>query len=386
MKKVLSLALALILAFSVVPAAFAATHTENFTDTRTLDDGDIISGQVTITPTGFVTVPQGAVVTIAPGASLTVNGNLVVNGELVISAGAMLVANATVTNTGTVTNDGTISNKNNVYNGETGILRTKVTIPATNPNDSAHPYHVRVASTDITTDEAYFADMDAAYENSVLNQGFNGYVKDGDALYFTLDFEDEAVDPDKFVVNVNGIRLYRDRGTYKLIPDNMALAVSYGDYVRKNLLKQIKITLPYGEGYRVVAYGTTLEEATEENIEYVYVDYGTSLSFRVDIFEGWQDSDVVVTIGGLDPTTQPEGSSISGPDQYGYYTISNITDAKAAEGAYDIYVVGVVADETQALIMRIMNTIRTIIETIMDVFSTFFGMLGGLGGGSTTTP
>lgn len=386
MKKVLSLALALILAFSVVPAAFAATYTEDFTGTSTLDNGDTISGQVTITPTGFVTVPQGAVVTIAPGASLTVNGNLVVNGELVISAGAMLVANATVTNTGTVTNDGTISNKNNVYNGETGILRTKVTIPATNPNDSAHPYHVRVASTDITTDEAYFADMDAAYENSVLNQGFNGYVKDGDALYFTLDFEDEAVDPDKFVVNVNGIRLYRDRGTYKLIPDNMALAVSYGDYVRKNLLKQIKITLPYGEGYRVVAYGTTLEEATEENIEYVYVDYGTSLSFRVDIFEGWQDSDVVVTIGGLDPTTQPEGSSISGPDQYGYYTISNITDAKAAEGAYDIYVVGVVADETQALIMRIMNTIRTIIETIMDIFNSFFGMLGGLGGGSTTTP
>ena len=386
MKKVLSLALALILAFSVVPAAFAADiNSETISDTRDLADGDTFSGDVTIAGTGKVTIPADATVTINPGSTLIVNGNLGVNGELIISAGATLVANTIIGNAGTISNRGTITNKGNIYSGETGILRTWVSIPATSASDSLHPYHVRVASVDATNDDEYFADTDAAYADSVTNQGFGGYVNDGNSLYFTLDFDDVAVDPDKFVVNVNGIRLYRDRGAYKLTPDNVALTISYGDYVRKNLLKQIKITLPYGEGYRVVAYGTTLEEATEENIEYVYVDYGTSLSFRVDIFEGWQDSDVVVTIGGQDPT-MVTGGDIAGPDEYGYYTISNITDAKAAEGAYDIYVVGVVADETQAMIMRIMNTIRTIIETIMDIFSTFFGMLGGIGGGSTTTP
>lgn len=374
MKKVLSLALAVILAFACIPVAFATDYTDKIAGSVTLGAGDVLR-DVVIEASAVVNIPETVNVIIPSGSTVVVNG--IINNNGTITNRGTLIVNSTVNNAvGTITNEGSIRNKANIYLGETGVLQTKVIVPDTPAADPDHPFHVRVASNVVTEDE-FFAKPENYY--GAADVGANTYVRDGDSLYFTLDFEKEKIDPDKFVVNANGVRVFRDRGAYKLTPAGDAITVSWGDYVEKNLIKKIKINLPYGEGYRVVAYGTTLEQATEENIEYVYVDYGSSVSFRIDVFEGWQNSVVTLTVGGLDPSAQAEGSDISGPDQYGYYTIRNITDAKAAKGAYDIYVSGVVQDSTQNLIMTIFNTIRRVFETIADMFKTLFGSLGNIG-------
>ncbi len=408
MKKALSLLLAVVMAFGCMSTAFADTYTDSIASADgtpiQFESGDIISGNVTLENGTTAIIPQGVTVNVAPGTNFIVNGTLINNGTLVLQSGRSLSANGTgsvisdravmtvnsiLTNSGTITNEGSIVNPNNIYNGETGILQTLVLVPATKASDALHPYHVRVAPLTMTEDE-FKNDPDAAFANSAVNVGSDAYVKSGSSLFFTLDFEDEAVDPTKFGVYGNGVRVYREMNGYQVTPVGESVSITYGDYVRENLLKQIKIKLPYGEGYRVVAYGYTLDQATMENIEYIYADYGSTVSFRVEVYQGWQDSDYLVTIGGQDPSVQADDSLISGPDAYGYYTIRDITDTKAAQGAYDIYVAGVVADETQDMIMRILTAVRQIFETIIDIFRTFFeslgGMFGGLGGGNTTTP
>lgn len=382
MKKVIAMALVFILAFTCIPAASAANYTEFAAGTTTLEVGDNF-GNVTIKSDSVVVIPAGVNAVITADSTVIVNGTLINNGTIT-NNGTLIVNSTLQNNAGVIENNGVIRNKSNIYCGENGVIKTLVVVPDTSVADEAHPYHVRVAS-NITTEDEFFAKPEDFY--GAANAGTRTYVLDGESLYFTINFEKEKIDPDKFVVNANGVRVFRDRGAYKITPDGEAITVSYGDYVEKNLIKKIKIILPYGEGYRVVAYGTTLEEATEENIEYIYVDYGSSVSFRVDVFEGWQNSDVTLTIGGLDPSAQADGSAISGPDQYGYYTIRDITDKKAASGVYDIYVAGVVKDDTQNLIMTIFNTIRRVFETIQDIFNTLFGgIFSGIGGNNTTTP
>lgn len=386
MKKVISLALAVIMAFACLPVVFAQDYISN----TTLADGTSITDESVIGANAIVTIPEGAVVTVKTGAKLIVNGTLVNNGRLNIETDASVTLNTMMLNTGVVYNDGTVINKANVYSGETGALYTKVSVPVARmtPGFDSPMYTVEVANDGLSIDDL-FTYKDSLFGGATLELNKSlfspapavRYVKDGDSLFFKIDFVDPKIDPAKFVVTGNGVKINYDRGVYEVNlndnPDSVAVSVNYGDYVEKNLIKKIKIMLPYGDGYRTVAFGTTLEEATEMNIEYVYVDYGSTLNFRVEVFEGWQNSDVTVTVGGLDPSAQTAESYVTGPDDYGYYTIKNITDTMAAEGAYEIYVVGVVSDDTQALIMRIMNTIRRIIETIKDIFESFFEMFSG---------
>ena len=408
MKKALSLLLAVVLAFGCMSTAFAADYTGTLTPDENgnfqFADGDTISGNVTLDNGTIAIIPKDATVTLQTNANFIVNGTLINNGTLilessttsslngtsaVISNRAVMTVNSILTNSGKIINKGSINNVNNIYNGEKGVLETMVLVPETRADDEDHPYHVRVAPVGVTEDQ-FKNDPEAAFADAAPNQAGTFYVKNGQALFFTLDFDDEAVDPTKFAVYANGVRVYREMNGYQINPTSEAVAITYGDYVRENLLKQIKIKLPYGEGYRVVAYGYTLDQATMENIEYIYADYGSTVSFRVEVYEGWQDSDYMVTIGGRDPSMGDTTTDYSGPDAYGYYTIRNITDAKAEQGAYDIYVAGVVADETQDMIMRILTAVRQIFETIIDIFRTFFeslgGMFGGLGGGETTNP
>ena len=171
-------------------------------------------------------------------------------------------------------------------------------------------------------------------------------------------------------MNVNGTRVYLDRGLYKITPDDQAITVSYASILDAatmyKYVKTIPIYLPSGEGYRVCAYGDTLDQAVNENIDKTEVNYGSNFYFRVEIFDGWQKSNITVTVGGVEVQ----------PDKFGYYEITNITDTLAEEGAYEIYVAGVVKDSTQNLIATIMNTIRNVMETIIDMFKTLFGTLG----------
>lgn len=426
MKKVLSLCLAVLMAFTCLVPALAA-DLATFNDKDTVSAGTVVSGMigsgvtVTISKKDDVALPTLSsdvekfmsngfsadnVVLVKNNDMLTVEGTLINNGILVIPADAKLVVSGSIMNTGVIINQGTIVNVKNIYNGERGSIYTQVIVPNTEkipnigPNEGpegTRKYEVFVSDRKGYEIDDLFTNADPTGQKVELTLndelftkgGQTVYVKNDESVYLLLQFlinadnlelgEDKKIDPAKFVVRGNGVALPLDRGVYKIAPVDRAITITYGDYIEKNLLKSIKIPLPSGKGYRVVAYGVTLEEATEENIEFAYVDYGSNLNFRIEVFEGYKNSDITVTVGGLDPTVQPENSYVSGPDKFGYYTIKNITDEDAADGKYEINVVGIVPDETANMIMTIMNTIRRIFETISDIFKTFIDMFRGLG-------
>ncbi len=396
MKKIISTVLAMILVLSCVPFAFAA-------DTYTPADGEALTG--TSDGKETVRILAGRTVSIADSYEIRTNTNLIVdadatlripadaqlivNGTMLISANGLVhnegdfIVNSAISNAGIVENavKGAIQNKENIT-GKDSVIKNEVYIPDTN---EGLMYHVRVCRPDFYAvgSEGGLYRKDANGEATALNEsafggkdtGVRTYLVDGQSIYFYLEYSMDgealpAIDPAKFVVNANGTRVNYDRGLYKVTPDNQAVTVSYESRLDAanmyKFYKTIPIYLPAGEGYRVVAYGTTLDQAANEEIDKIVVNYGSDFYFRVEVFDGWQQSNITVTVGGLEVQ----------PDKFGYYEISNITDAGAEDGAYEIYVAGVVKDSTQNLIASIMNTIRNIMETIIDVFRTLFSTLG----------
>lgn len=360
MKRTLALILAAVLLLVALPISVSAADiniSSDVTNAVTIASGSraYITRNITIRTQGSITVAAGAELYINPGVTVTVNGY--------------------INNFGTIYNKGTIANKGNVQTDPagTGMLKHFVTIPASY-DASAYTVLYCINLNHIWDDffdniDDYNANTEHYYASN--SAGFSDYVQDGYTVYFTLLFNQPKIDPYKFEVNAGGARLIRDRGVYAITAGN-AVNVTYGTYNASALIKQIKIALPSGDGYRVVCYGTSLEQAVQDAIDFVWVDYGSTLSFRVEVFEGWQDSNIVVTIGGLDPSAQAADASIAGPDTYGYYEIRNITDKKAATNAYEINVAGVVSDDTQNLIKSIMKFIQDIFQTIKEIFSAFF--------------
>lgn len=403
MKKSLSLLLAVILAFSCVLPVFAEEK-NTFTPMQVLAAGDVVYGKIdngTSVSTPTVSFDQRPAtdekvkfaiseakeeyVSVKENDTLTVEGILYNEGVLYIPEKSTLNIQGRVVNNGVIINDGKISDIKLITQGEDSAIFTKVVVPEPKAIESYGKvmYSVSVANEGTTIDQIFEnGKLDEIYFKDGNEANQTRYIKNDQAMIFRLKFNEAKIDPAKFQVMGNGITLKYDRGVYAVSPVNQAVEVKYGPYVEKNLIKKIKIPLPYGKGYRVVAYGTTLDEATNENIEFAYVDYGSNLSFRVEILEGYENSDVSVFIGGLDPSTQGEDSYISGPDEFGYYTIKNITDTDFAKNNYEIEVVGVVPDETASLIRSIMQSIRRIFETIADIFKTFIDIFKDLGSGS----
>ncbi|MBQ6163897.1 MAG: hypothetical protein IJK23_05435 [Clostridia bacterium] len=397
MKKIIALVLVMIMALSCVPMSLAA-------DTDYIPaNGDVLSGtsegksSITINEgvTVYVnstyevktatslTIKAGGTLQVNSGATLTLNGTATVSTQGTVHNEGDIIVNNAVSNAGVFENagKGAITNKGNIV-GDAGLIRNQIVIPSTN---AGLKYHVRVCRADFYdagSENGLYkknsnGEVTAINENSfgAADQGVTTFLNDGQSIYFYLEFRDEngdlpQIDPAKFIVNSNGTRVYLDRGLYKLTPDNQAITVSYASILdgttMQKYYKTIPIYLPSGEGYRVVAYGDTLDQAVNENIDKVVVNYGSNFYFRVEIFDGWQQSNITVTVGGVEVQ----------PDKYGYYEITNITDTLAEDGAYDIYVAGVVKDSTQNMLATIMNTIRNIMETIIDVFKTLFGTLG----------
>lgn len=397
MKKIIAAVLVVIMALSCIPMSLAAdvdyvpANGETLTGTSEGKGSITIKEGVTVSVTSSyelkkstaMTIMAGGTLQIATGATMTVNGTMVISSEGTIHNEGDLIVNNSIAHSGIIQNagKGAITNYNNIV-GDAGVIQNQIKIPATS---AGLKYHVRVCRPDFypAGSESGLYRKDASGEAASINEnafgaadtGVDTYLSNGQSIYFFLEFRDEngdlpAIDPAKFVVNANGTRVYLDRGLYKITPTNQAITVSYESILDATTMskyyKTIPIYLPSGEGYRVCAYGKTLDQSVNENIDKIIVNYGSSFYFRVEIFDGWQQSNTTVTVGGVEVQ----------PDKFGYYEITNITDTAAEDGAYEIYVAGVVKDSTQNLIATIMNTIRNIMETIIDVFRTLFGTLG----------
>lgn len=397
MKKIIATVLVVLMALSCMPVVMAASpyvpsNGESLSGTSEGKSSITINEGVTVTvPDSYelkkntsLTINAGGTLQIAAGATLTVNGTVLISEEGIIHNEGDMILNNTVASSGVIENagKGSISNKGRI-SGDAGMIRNQVVIPNTNVGLK---YHVRVCRPDFYAvgSEGGLYKKDSGGEATGINEnafgaedtGVTTYLNDGQSIYFYLVFKDEngeampQIDPAKFIVNANGTKVTLDRGLYKITPDNQAIKVDYVSILDattiNKYLKTIPIYLPSGEGYRVCAYGKTLDQSVNENIDKIVVNYGSDFYFRVEIFDGWQQSNITVTIGGLEVQ----------PDKFGYYEIANITDTLAEEGAYEIYVAGVVKDSTQNMIATIMNTIRNIMETIIDVFKTLFGTLG----------
>ena len=96
------------------------------------------------------------------------------------------------------------------------------------------------------------------------------------------------------------------------------------------------------------------------------------------VFEGWQESQLTVTVGGIEQE----------PDSYGYYLIENVTDIGEKAKAYEIVVKGVVSDEMQNILKSVFNFIQQIFQTFKEIFQSFAELFGGFNifGNDTTTP
>ena len=363
MKKTLAAMLAVIIALACFPVAFA----EDVTVTT-------LSENTTYADT---TIPANTQLTVAEGVTLTITGTVTVNGIIdnqgtIINKGTLKVNN-NIWNSGVIKNDATVVNKANISTNGKGVYATHVVVPATAAEDL---YHVQIADNTVINHNTNVSKLyNDTYKLSgqylgAANTGFDGYVQDGFSLYFTLNFDEVRTDPNKYVVYANGIRVYRDMHVYEVTPEAQAVTVSYSPYVSENLIKQIKIALPSGKGYRVVARGYTLDQAVNQQIDYILADYGTNVEFKVMILDGYHATDALtVTVDGAEKKSDGTFDTPTG-DTFGYYHINGINDVEE----YRITVLGVQSDESAEKLNGILETIRRVFATIMNVFNQIVNM------------
>lgn len=375
MKKALALVLVALMLLTAVPfTASAALPTSLSGEINSDQNYSATQGSQTaaIPVTGDLTINRGVIVTIGAGVTLIVN------------PGVTLTVNGQVNNYGTiitkVNNDGStakIVGKGNIANlGEnSGTIQHEIRFPAVK-SALIEKYRVYYCSNNSHYADEQFFDNGVKFEEEAVHNnwidvtgGSTRTVADGSTVYFSVVFSQLLVDPYKFEVSNGSSLLERDAGVYVLNVSN-STCVDYGRYDENALIKLIKIDLPSGDGYRVTGHGTSLEQSEQDMIDSAYVKYGDDFRFKVSIKEGWQESNITVTIGGSDPSNTTR-DDISGPDKYGYYTINNVTDVKAADKAYEINVMGVVSDDTQNLLKGIFNFIREIFDTIKEIFGAF---------------
>ncbi|MCR5689782.1 MAG: hypothetical protein K6G71_05975 [Clostridiales bacterium] len=370
MKKTISVILAVLMAISVFTLGAYAIDAG-----VTVDD----NGNITIAGAGSYTID--ADYTIPSDNNLTVQAN----GTLVIGEGVTLKVNGLLVNSGIIENHGTIVNVGNVVTVGDGAIYDYITLPA-NTSEAYKVYYFNEYLNDLETPTTIDAIQHVNYDNraavaesvainpvnnEITDTPYTRRVKEGDTLYFTLVLNETYEKYDPYQIEVKNTltsdRIVRDGGVYAITAAKTAVNISYGAPTK---LKQIRITLPHGDGYRVCAYGMTLEEAaryddTAAEIKYATVNYGDNFSFRVEVLEGYHKTDsFVLTIGGRSVT----------PNDEGYYTITNVTDTAAAANKYKIAVAGIMSDAQEERFNSILNMLKNILSMIKEVFQTIVDM------------
>ena len=365
MKKTFAIILSIIMLLSCIPVMANAASVDyegerTFESSFELSSGGsytVRSGVLTVPSTMTVYVPINATLTVCKGAKLVVLGSLIVQGTLDVEGELYGAERITVDAGGRATADVTFPSLADA--GLTGQVNV---------------YYAFSTTGSIYEDqtEGFEANYDVVPPTGVTKQvSINQY------LYVKVDIlEPEApfdmYDNSKLLVKFNNIPVeYTQGSSHALVTSS--INVTYGEWTKDaDFYNEFNIYLPTGEGYTV--YGREGEQSADG--ETVKLKYGQPFSFKVEIDPEYDMSAYEVYIyngygwTNLDPSQDLADIEPAKPDEYGYYTISEI------KGEHTVYVVGVVANETLLMVGNILDLVRNIFEMISEFFGELLGMLG----------
>lgn len=402
MKKIISVILCAVMLLCMVPAAAFAenkdfTPTDVFTSSNQLESNNtynIVSGLAMEVPAGFTLyVPANATLNVKSGASLEIKGNVVVlmDGQLNVEEGAVLTVSGAlnIEAGGNFEVSGTVKGASKVTADKAANAKVNVVFPAL----SEYMLDGKVEVSYLSNPEAY-ADITQADGFKTVPDGGDSFAVDfNDYLYVKAHIIEAANDSgspdagrDKYddallKVTLNDIGIPYASGVY-YTQIGTASTIGYSYWKNEDDFLTTKlISFPTGEGYEVI--GRDGETAGDSGLK---VKYGQPFSFRVEIDEAYDMSDVKVYVYNgygwlkINPNQAadeelpgiPEdikllsGIPAAQPDADGYYTIKRVT------GDITISVVGVVKNETINLIGNILDTIRNIFNLLKEFFESIF--------------
>ncbi len=369
MKKTLSVFLAVILAVCCLPfAAFAEGAEITFDTSADFEKGDQLTSSNTyrIVSGTTMTVPSGLTLYIPTDTKLYVDNGATLNvlGNIVTQPGSALYV------------DGVLKNASNVSGS--GDCYAQYRFPALieqglTKTDGSMRIKVSYATSE--NGNAYEDQQSPLTFTDVSDNGEKIYVPINQYVYIKAHIIEPDESKDKFddsLMNVyaEGVGVTYTQGSH-IMKVGSSADITYGKWITDNdFLSTFKIHLPSNKGYTV--YGRNGEHS--EIGETVYLKYGQSFSFKVEIEPEYDMSNYEVYIYNgygwtdLDTETLIKDISPAKPDEYGYYNISSV------EGDTTVYVIGVVKNETITLIGDILSMIRSIFETIKIFFQQFADM------------
>lgn len=373
MKKTLAVILSLVMLLCCVPFAanaadapagnlveWSENHTIKATNELQSNVNYTIKSGYTLTIASDVTVivPLSCTLIVEEGASLRVYGKMVVQGQLRIE--------------GLIERGGA----EKITVDDSGSTFVAVRFPAL--ADEGLSGRIEVAYGESKTGDPYSDLQEGFALKSVAAAGETIYVSLNQYVYVKASIIEPDPAYDKFDdslmrVYVNNAPQAYGQGVYSFKAVT-ASEISYSPWTTDNdFLSTFNIYLPTGEGYTV--YGREGEQSALG--ETVKLKYGQTFSFKVEIDPEYDMSAYEVYIyngygwTNLDPSQDLADIEPAKPDEYGYYTISNI------KGEHTVYVVGVVANETLLMVGNVLDMVKNIFEMISAFFVeilAFFGL------------
>ena len=373
MKKTLAVILSLVMLLCCVPFAanaadapasnlveWSENHTIKATNELQSNVNYTIKSGYTLTIASDVTVivPLSCTLIVEEGASLRVYGKMVVQGQLRIE--------------GLIERGGA----EKITVDDSGSTFVAVRFPAL--ADEGLSGRIEVAYGESETGDPYSDLQEGFALKSVAAAGETIYVSLNQYVYVKASIIEPDPAYDKFDdslmrVYVNNAPQSYGQGVYSFKAVTSS-DISYSPWTTDNdFLSTFNIYLPTGEGYTV--YGREGEQSALG--ETVKLKYGQTFSFKVEIDPEYDMSAYEVYIyngygwTNLDPSQDLADIEPAKPDEYGYYTISNI------KGEHTVYVVGVVANETLLMVGNVLDMVKNIFEMISAFFAeilAFFGL------------
>lgn len=395
MKKLISVILCAAMLLCMVPAAaFAVDYNASgsFSGSNDLASGTTynVYANMRVPETVGLYVPTGTTLNVKEGGNLIIDGNLIVlkGGTLNVESGATLTVNGSlkIEADGKFSAEGTVKGATKVTVEEGANAKVNVVFPAL----SDYMLDGKVEVSYLSNPEAYADITQADGFQTVPDDGGSVTVDFNDYLYVKAHIIEAAngsgspdagrdkYDDAQLKVTLNDIGISYASGVY-YTQIGTASTIGYSYWKNEDDFLTTKlISFPTGEGYEVI--GRDGETAGDSGLK---VKYGQPFSFRVEIDEAYDMSDVKVYVYNgygwlkINPNQAADeeipgsidlisGVPAAQPDADGYYTIKRVT------GDITISVVGVVKNETINLIGNILDTIRNIFNLLKEFFESIF--------------
>lgn len=380
MKKILAIVISVIMIAGIFPAAALAETVTYAQSAKYQTSNDIVSGNVYVIPSGTtMTVPSDITLYIPDGATLRVaeGGFLSVLGTIVVKSGGCLIVDGSVHHGTNITAD----EENAVAVAAVNIAPIADSLAESITFDDA-PYSVNVYATYQGYEKSGGKVLSKNFDSADVTAGGDIYVQ----LNTTLSVAFRINEP--FNVEENKEETRYDESYMKVYVDSAAI-----DYIQgcntftvrdthevtfskaqndNDFYADCRIMLPTGTDYTVVGRNG---EIGDDGV--VYVKYGTYFSFRVDLLDTSDRSDIEVFCydgyGAFDLKVPTEGYLADvpalEPDSQGYYTIY-------IDGEKTILVEGSLDNDTTDTVSGVTDIIRNILDMITSFFKKFAEILG----------